>query len=164
MGVGLPVQVQVPDERLCTAMPSGRCSLKSSTPLSTERRFCGTATWLPCEDWGSTAQPPSMLLPACSPTALLVSAASESPKSSWGQRQLRALNGGAAFSRLHPCPAMFPAVEMDRTKHYLVQTGVCSKLHHKELYIPQPELEGEPQPQPVCSMSQPPFLPWHSCC
>ncbi|PSC70539.1 alternative oxidase [Micractinium conductrix] len=33
------------------------------------------------------------------------------------------------------------SVEMDRTKNYLTHTGVCSRVHHKEQYIPQEELE-----------------------
>ncbi|EFN51509.1 hypothetical protein CHLNCDRAFT_140196 [Chlorella variabilis] len=33
------------------------------------------------------------------------------------------------------------SVEMDRTKNYLMHTGVCSRVHHKEQYIPQKELE-----------------------
>lgn len=33
------------------------------------------------------------------------------------------------------------SVEMDRTKNYLMHTGVCSRVHHKEQYIPQRELE-----------------------
>jgi hypothetical protein len=32
---------------------------------------------------------------------------------------------------------------MERTKNYLMHTGVCSRVHHKEQYIPQKELEGE---------------------
>ena len=39
-----------------------------------------------------------------------------------------------------PCQC---AAEMDRTKNYLMHTGVCSRVHHKEQYIPQEELEGE---------------------
>ena len=27
-------------------------------------------------------------------------------------------------------------------KNYLIRTGVCSEVHHKEQYIPQQELEG----------------------
>lgn len=34
------------------------------------------------------------------------------------------------------------SVEMDRTKNYLMHTGVCSRVHHKEQIIPQKELEG----------------------
>ncbi len=29
-------------------------------------------------------------------------------------------------------------------KNYLIRTGVCSEVHHKEQYIPQKELEGAP--------------------
>lgn len=32
--------------------------------------------------------------------------------------------------------------EMARVKNYLIRTGVCSEVHHKEQYIPQQELEG----------------------
>lgn len=42
-------------------------------------------------------------------------------------------------------PSLLPpsAVEMDRTKSFLVKTGVGSEVHHKEQYIPQAQLEGE---------------------
>ena len=35
------------------------------------------------------------------------------------------------------------AVEMDFNKYYLVHTGVCSEVLHKEQFISQVELEGQ---------------------
>ena len=73
------------------------------------------------------------------------------------------LAGGAAQSYLLLIPSVLslppglwpPAVEMDRTKHYLVHTGVCDKVHHKEQYVPQKELDGE------CGVGSREWMDWH---
>lgn len=38
-------------------------------------------------------------------------------------------------------------------KNYLIRTGLCSEVHHKEQYIPQKELEGALTCAAGCAMN-----------